>query len=32
MATIELTSENFNATIQNNAIVIIDFWYSDFVL
>ena len=26
MATIELTSENFNATIQNNAIVIIDFW------
>jgi thioredoxin 1 len=26
MATIELTSENFNDTIHNNNIVIIDFW------
>jgi len=26
MATIELTSDNFNNTIQNNDIVIIDFW------
>ncbi len=26
MAIIELTSENFNETIQSNAIVIIDFW------
>ena len=26
MATIELTSENFNEVIENNDIVIIDFW------
>jgi thioredoxin len=26
MATIELTKENFNATIENNDIVIVDFW------
>ncbi len=26
MATIELTQENFNATIENNETVIIDFW------
>ncbi len=26
MATIELTKENFNATIENNDVVIVDFW------
>ena len=26
MATIELTNENFNATIENNDVVIVDFW------
>jgi thioredoxin 1 len=26
MATIELTQENFNATIENNDVVIVDFW------
>lgn len=26
MATLELTSENFNETIENNDIVIVDFW------
>ena len=26
MATIELTKENFNATIENNDAVIVDFW------
>ena len=26
MATIELTKENFNATIENNDTVIVDFW------
>jgi thioredoxin len=26
MATIELTEENFNSTIENNPFVIIDFW------
>ncbi len=26
MATIELTQENFNATIENNDTVIVDFW------
>lgn len=26
MATIELTKENFNSTIENNDIVIVDFW------
>ena len=26
MATIELTKENFNATIENNDMVIVDFW------
>ncbi len=26
MATIELTQENFNATIDNNDVVIVDFW------
>ena len=26
MATIELTKENFSATIENNDVVIIDFW------
>ena len=26
MATIELTNENFSATIENNDVVIVDFW------
>ena len=26
MATIELTNENFNATIENNNVVVVDFW------
>ena len=26
MATIELTKDNFNATIENNDVVIVDFW------
>lgn len=26
MATIELSTENFNATIENNDVVIVDFW------
>ena len=26
MATIELTKDNFNATIENSAVVIVDFW------
>ena len=26
MATIELTNENFNSTIENNDVVIVDFW------
>ena len=26
MATIELTNENFNETIENNDVVIVDFW------
>jgi len=26
MATIDLTKENFNATIENNDVVIVDFW------
>jgi thioredoxin 1 len=26
MATIELTKENFNSTIENNDVVIVDFW------
>ena len=26
MATIELTKENFNTTIENNDVVIVDFW------
>ena len=26
MATMELTPENFNATIENNDVVIVDFW------
>ena len=26
MATIELTKENFNATIENNDVVVVDFW------
>lgn len=26
MATLELTKENFNATIENNDVVIVDFW------
>ena len=26
MATIELTKENFSATIENNAVVVVDFW------
>jgi len=26
MATIELTNENFNATIENNDVVVVDFW------
>lgn len=26
MATLELTKENFNATIENNDLVIVDFW------
>ena len=26
MATMELTQENFNATIENNDVVIVDFW------
>ena len=26
MATLELTEENFNETIENNDIVIVDFW------
>ena len=28
MATIELSKENFNATIENNDVVIVDFWAS----
>ena len=26
MATVDLSSENFNETLQNNSIVIVDFW------
>ncbi len=26
MATIELTKENFDATVENNAVVVVDFW------
>jgi len=26
MATIELTKDNFNATIENNDVVVVDFW------
>jgi thioredoxin len=26
MATVELTTENFNATIENNNLILVDFW------
>jgi len=26
MATVELTAENFNATIENNDLILVDFW------